>query len=163
MSHLGCGQSNCDITSSITDYSGNQKFDCCYSGMYFNIKKTNHQLIIPSLLFCLVSRSLSCKTQNNGTNGCEDLDSICMVKKIGTFFGISSKIRLSWIKEWSVAMGLHKNQTCHCVGKYDLNSKRDLLVENHSHFMCDVQTANFAIYISFHKTEVQTVILRCWS
>ena len=36
---LECGQLNCDVTSSITDYSGFQKFDCCYSGMYFNIKK----------------------------------------------------------------------------------------------------------------------------
>ena len=39
MSPLECGQSNCQITSSTTHYSGSQKFDCCYSGMYFNIKK----------------------------------------------------------------------------------------------------------------------------
>ena len=36
MSPLDCGQLNCDITSNITHY-GNQKFDCCYSSMYFNI------------------------------------------------------------------------------------------------------------------------------
>ena len=70
------------------------------------LKKCNHQLIISSLFFCLASRSLSCNSLNNGTNGCEDLDSICMVKKIGIFFGVSSKIWLSWIKEWSVAMGI---------------------------------------------------------
>ena len=39
MSPLECGQSNCQITSSTTHYSGSQKFDCCYSSMYFNIKK----------------------------------------------------------------------------------------------------------------------------
>ena len=39
MSPLACGQSNCDVTSPYTDYSGNQKFDCCYSGMYANIQK----------------------------------------------------------------------------------------------------------------------------
>ena len=33
-SPLKCGQWNCEITSSTTDYSGNQKFDCCYSSMY---------------------------------------------------------------------------------------------------------------------------------
>ena len=39
MGPLECGEMNCDVTSSITDYSGNQKFNCCYSSMYFNIKK----------------------------------------------------------------------------------------------------------------------------
>ena len=32
MDNLDCGQFNCDITSNFTDYSGFQKFDCCYSG-----------------------------------------------------------------------------------------------------------------------------------
>ena len=52
-------------------------------------KKCSHLLIISSLFFCLASRSLSCNSLNNETNGCEELDSICMVKKIGTFFGVS--------------------------------------------------------------------------
>ena len=39
MGPLECGEMNCDVTSSITDYSGNQKFNCCYSSMYFNIEK----------------------------------------------------------------------------------------------------------------------------
>ena len=108
MSPLGCGQLNCDITSNITHY-GNQKFDCCYSSMYFNIKKSSCLLIISSLFFGIASRSLSCNGLNDGTNGCQELDSICVVKKIGTFFGISSKIRLSWIKDGSVAMGLFKS------------------------------------------------------
>ena len=71
-------------------------------------KKCSHLLMISSLFFCLASRSLSCNSLNNETNGCEELDSICMVKKIGTYFGVSSKIRFSWIKEWNVAMGLLK-------------------------------------------------------
>ena len=33
-SPLKCGQSLCEITSSKTHYGGNQKFDCCHSGMY---------------------------------------------------------------------------------------------------------------------------------
>ena len=36
MDNLDCGQYNCDITSNFTDYSGFQKFDCCYSGTYVN-------------------------------------------------------------------------------------------------------------------------------
>ena len=74
----------------------------------FQYKKSSCLLIISSLFFGLASRSLSCNGLNDGTNGCQELDSICVVKKIGTFFGISSRIRLSWIKEWSVAMGLLK-------------------------------------------------------
>ena len=85
-------------------------------------KKCDHQLIIPSLLFCLASRSLSC----TGTNGCEDLDSFCMVKKIGTFFGVSSKIWLSWIKEWSVAMGLLKNLVTYFNPKVSIRSNLTL-------------------------------------
>ena len=106
-------------------------------------KRCNNQLIITSLFFCLASRSLSCNNLYNEANGCEELDSICMVKKIGTYFGISSKIRFSWIKEWNVAMGLLKifvtyfnpkvsllGQTWHFdYKKSNLNSKRDLLVE----------------------------------
>ena len=42
--NLDCGQFNCDITSNFTDYSGFQKFDCCYSGTYFNANKKNLQL-----------------------------------------------------------------------------------------------------------------------
>jgi hypothetical protein len=38
MSPLECGQSNCDVTSNDpSNYNGNQKFDCCYSGIYVNI------------------------------------------------------------------------------------------------------------------------------
>ena len=49
------------------------------------LKRCNHWLIISSLLFCLALRSLSCNSLNSGTNSCEELDSICMIKKIGTF------------------------------------------------------------------------------
>ena len=64
--------------------------------IYFDIKRCNPCLIIASLLFWLASRSLSCNSLNNGPNGCEELDSICMVKKIGKFlFFVSSKKKIS--------------------------------------------------------------------
>ena len=66
--------------------------------IYFDIKWCNHCLTIASLLFCLASRSssLSCNSLNNGTNGCEDLDRFCMVKKIGKFlFLVPSKTRFN--------------------------------------------------------------------
>ena len=66
--------------------------------IYFDIKWCNHYLTIASLLFCLASRSfsLSCNSLNNGTNGCEDQDRFCMVKKIGKFlFLVPSKTRFN--------------------------------------------------------------------
>ena len=38
------------------------------------------------LFVCLANRSLSCLGLDDGSNGCEDADSTCMVKRIGMFY-----------------------------------------------------------------------------
>ena len=52
MGPLECGHMNCDVTSIITNYGGNQKFNCCYSSMYFNNKK------MQSSTYCFITTFL---------------------------------------------------------------------------------------------------------